>query len=322
MLRKMSKKLKSAFIKFIARVFGVMDRLLLVPFFDFDAYFNIHKKLGFPVKKLYFLSANGYMLNLKIPKKFNEKVAYRHLFERNSLLQTVVDKYDVREYVQRKIGGTYLIPIIGIYEKVDEIDFSNLPSNYILKSTHGSGQNIICKNNHTEYTVSEIRDILIKWQTEKYGYQKLIYFVQPLKRRIIIEELLLTEEDKIPKDYKLFVFNGKVEIIQVDKERFENHTRNIYDSNWKKLELSVGYENSILDEKPSCLETMIQVAEKLASNFTFMRVDLYVLEDKIYFGELTPCPGGALEKFIPHKFDDMLGDKWGNSLSLLTADNG
>lgn len=303
-------------LKIIKKSFTLIDRILFVKNLNFENYFWLHRRLNFPLKRLDFYMSNGYALNLYKPKKFNEKVMYRHLFERSPLVTKIVDKVEVREYVRKVIGEDYLIPLIKVCDRPEEINFGILPDNYIIKMSHSSGQNIICKNGIKKYDDRKCIDLLEKWINQKYAFQKLIWFVQNIPRRILIEELLTDEKGNIPKDYKFFVFDGKVEMIQVDQERFTNHARNLYDTNWNRLNLKITYEEGTLDEIPSALMQMIALAEKLASEFTFMRVDFYCVESKIYFGELTPCPGGGLENFVPESFDVLYGNTWKDYRSL------
>lgn len=296
-----------------------LDEVFLVRSLNFDAYYAFHKALGFPLKRMGFLLAPGYKLNLKNPITFNEKVAYRHLFAKDPLLPEVVDKYKVRSFVEEKIGKQYLVPLLQIANSFDAIDFSALPNEYILKVTHGSGRNIIFKNgkNNKNYNEAELKKTVQNWLVEKYRFQQLIWFVQPIERRVMIEALLKDEDGKIPKDYKFFVFNGCVEMIQVDHDRFEEHKRNLYDREWNRLDLTLTYEQGDLDAEPTLLKEMIALAEKLASSFTFMRVDFYCVSQKIYFGELTPCPGGGIERFVPEEYDVYYGKKWKDHANLM-----
>ena len=305
-------------VKFFARILGFFDRLFLVSLLDFETYFNLHKKLGFPIKKLYFFYIQKYRLNLNNPVTFNEKIIYRQLFEKNPLLLKIVDKYAVREYVKEKIGEKHLIPLLQVSDSFDDIDFSKLPNDYIMKMTHASGRNIIVKNgkNSYNYDRKELKRTIDNWFTEKYQFQKLVWFVQQIKRKIVIEELLC-DDGKIPKDYKFFVFDGKVEMIQVDQDRFTEHTRNLYDVKWNRMDCKITHEQGLLDKRPDTLEQMIDLGERLAYDFTFMRVDFYCIGSKIYFGELTPCPGGGLESFLPETYDEYFGKKWKNHASLI-----
>ncbi|WP_164967403.1 ATP-grasp fold amidoligase family protein [Arcobacter cloacae] len=308
-------------LKIIKKILILLDKFLFVKNLKFEQYYSLHKKLGFPIKRLNFYINNKYLLNLKNPQKFNEKVTYRHLFEKNPLLTKIVDKYEVRNYVKEKIGEKYLIPIVGIYDDIEKIDFKNLPKNFIMKTTHGSGQNIIFKDGNANISIEKVKEKFKIWQTEKYRFQELIYFVQPLKRRIIIEELLLTTKDKVPEDLKFFVFNGKIEFIQIDNDRFEEHSRNFYDKNWNLLNLKKGLDNGKIIEKPLVLDEMISIVEELGKDFTFMRVDLFLLNNKIYVGELTPAPGGGLTPFQPFENEIKYGKLWGKNLNLLRNNN-
>ena len=304
-------------LKVIKKILILLDKILFVKNLSFNQYYNLHKRLNFPIKRLNFYINNKYLLNLTNPKKFNEKVTYRHLFERNPLLTTIVDKYEVRNYIENKVGGKYLIPIIGVFDDIDSIDFEKLPKNFIMKTTHGSGQNIIFRNSKSNTSIEKVKKSFKIWQTEKYRFQELICFVQPIKKRIIIEELLLTKNDKVPEDFKFFVFNGKVEFIQIDNDRFEEHSRNFYDINWNLLTLKKGLLNGKKTIKPAKLEEMILIAEKLAKDFTFMRIDLFLLENKIYVGELTPAPGGGITPFEPFEKEIKYGKLWGENLNLM-----
>lgn len=306
-------------LRTIFKVLRYVDEKLLVKCLSFDQYFSFHKALGFPLKKMAFLFLQGYKLNLKNPKTYNEKVVYRQLFERNPLLPVIVDKYAVREYVKNKIGEKYLIPVLQVVDSFDEIDFSQLPDDYIIKVTHGSGRNIIFKDgkNLFGYDQKKLKSTVENWLIEKYAFQKLIWFVQPIKRKIMIEKLLV-DAGNIPKDYKFFVFEGKVEFIQVDQDRFlSSHIQNYYDRNWKRIEFTWWLPNGELDEKPESLDNMIELAETLASEVTHMRVDLYTLGSDIYFGELTPCHAGGAARFNPIVYDTHYGEKWENHTDLM-----
>ncbi len=299
-------------------VLRLLDEIILVKSLDFDQYFAFHKIFNFPLKRMAFFLTQGYSINFDNPKNFNEKVVYRHLFERDTLLPLLVDKYAVREYVKKKIGDKYLIPLFQVTDNFDDIDFSVLPDEFIMKVTHGSGRNIIFKDgdNNYGYNKAKLKKIIEEWLCEKYRFQQLIWFVQPIERKIIIEKLL-QDNGKIPRDYKFFVFNGKVEMIQVDNDRFSEHTRSLYDKEWNRLDCTLKYEQGGLVKRPEVLSEMIFLAERLAEDFTFMRVDFYNIESTIYFGELTPCPGGGMEIFVPESYNRYYGDKWDSYRCLI-----
>lgn len=304
--------MKRIVLQKIYSVWRLLDEITLVKWLNFDQYFNFHRLLNFKLRKIAFFLDQGYDLNLDNPRTFNEKVVYRHLFERDSLLPYIVDKYKVREYVSEKIGEEYLIPLLQVADSFEKVDFYSLPENYVMKMNHASGRNIIVKNgvNHLGYSDKKLKEIFKTWFDEKYRFQQFIWFVQPIKRKIVIEELLVNQDGNIPKDYKFFVFDGKVEFIQVDQERFSEHKQNYYDKNWNRSNFSWRCPTGDMDEKPITLEKMLELSEKLASEFTFMRVDFYTFQEKIYFGELTPCPGGGSAIFKPQDFDQYYGKLW------------
>ena len=304
------------------RILRIIDEKVLVNILNYQKYYSIHKFLGFPLKKLDFYYTHGYELDLKNPKTFNERIVYRQLFETNPLLATLVDKYAVREYVKEKIGEKYLIPLLQVADSYAEIDFTKLPDEYIMKMTHASGENVIVKQgiNHLGYSDKKLREIFEKWFHEKYRYQSLIGFVQPIKRKILIEQLLKDESGKIPKDYKLFVFDGKVEFILVIHDRFDEYTENLYNRDWTPATFKFRDPTGELEERPSFLDDLIQTTEKLAADFTAMRVDMYVLGSKIYFGELTPAHANAQDVFYPIDYDEYYGSKWKNSTQLIKSE--
>ena len=308
--------------KFAYQIIKKLDKITLVKFLNFNQYFLIHKSFGFILKKLDFYYTHGYELDLKNPKTFNEKIVYRQLFERDPLLTKLVDKYEVRKYVKEKIGEEYLIPLLQVADSFEEIDFTKLPDEYIMKMTHASGENIIVKKdeNYLGFSKTILKKTFKKWFNEKYRYQDLIGFVQGIERRIIIEQLLKNKNGKIPKDYKLFVFNGKVEFILVVHDRFDKYTENLYYRDWSVANFTFKDPVGEVDKKPDFLDDLILIAEKLASAFTAIRVDLYVLGKKIYFGELTPAHNNAQDIFCPFYYDKYYGEKWKNYQSLLLND--
>ncbi len=308
------------------RILRILDEKTLAKYLNFEQYFSFHKFFGFPLKTLGFFYTHGYRLDLKNPITFNEKIVYRQLFERNPLLPMIVDKYAVRKYVKEKVGEKYLIPLLQIADSFDDIHFSQLPDEYIMKMNHASGRNIIFKKGNliskkgmknNGYDREELKRTIDTWFAEKYRLQELIWFVQPIKRKIIIEKLLEDNDGKIPKDYKFFVFDGKVEFILVIHDRFSEYTENLYDRDWQVSGFTFADPTGLVEEKPILLNELINVAEKLASEFTSMRVDLYTFGSDIYFGELTPCHANAHDTFIPVKYDEYYGIKWKNHTNLI-----
>lgn len=202
------------FSKVVLIVARNIDHYLFVKTLKFDSYFSLHEKLNFPIIRLSFFNENRYWPNLENPVTFNEKLVADKLFQRRNITPLITDKFTVRKYVEEKIGEQYLIPLVGAFNSVDEYLNASLPENYIIKMSHASGQNVIVKNGKLDK--SKVIKNIKRWLTEKYRYQPLVWFTQLHERKILVEELLIDETGKVPKDYKLFVFNGEVIFIQVD----------------------------------------------------------------------------------------------------------
>jgi len=245
----------------------------------------------------------GHNLNLKNPQKFSEKIQWLKLYQKDKRIELLSDKYAVRNYVSKKIGKKYLNPLLGIYKNANDINFDNLPNSFVLKTNHGCGWNIICSDKNNLDTV-QTRKTLNKWLRENYYYYGREYNYKNIKPIILCEKYLGANI----KDYKFLCFHGKVKYIWVDVDRYINHTRNIYDTKWKQIPLE-WHESNYLGKiaKPKNLSTMISLSEKLAGNFNVVRVDFYLIKEKIIFSELTFYPGNGMLRFNPEKYDYIFG---------------
>lgn len=266
-----------------------------------------------------YLKRNGGYLNIEKPKTFNDKLQWLKLYDRTPLHTICADKLAVREYISQKIGDNYLIPLINVVNKIRDLDFNLLPDfAFIIKTNHGSG-GVYIVNDKNKIDLDEIKrrlkyDLSSNFFTKSREWQYL-----NIKPKIFIEKLLLTKDGNIPPDYKFFCFNGKVEFIAYDTDRFEDHKRFFYDKYWNILPFfygdKEGYQNYYKDRIPSLegqpplLDEMIQIAEKLAADFRFVRVDLYSVDNKIYFGELTFHPDAGYGSFYPDRFNEIYGNK-------------
>nr|WP_102298270.1 ATP-grasp fold amidoligase family protein [Vibrio cyclitrophicus] len=297
------------FLKIVFAFIRILDESIFVRFLSYDNYFKLHQFLGFPLIRLLFYKSHGYALNLSNPSSFNEKLVFDKIKNRRKLYPIITDKFKVRSYVEDKIGGDYLIPLLGAYDNINIEVLKSLDCKYILKTNHGSHQHFIV-NDLDNVNYGEMVAKSNQWLAEKYRYQALVWFAQEIPRKIIIEKLMLDKDGKVPFDYKFFIFNGKVEFIQVDADRFSGHHRILYTSNWDKLDVDylVASGGKAVD-RPLNLEKMIQLAEKLGEDFEFMRVDLYDLDGDIFFGELTPYPSAGYGPFSPQEYDFYLGRK-------------
>lgn len=252
------------------------------------------------------------LIDLENPKYFGEKIQWMKLYGNLEQYGDIVDKYKVREFVKGIIGEEYLIPLIGVYDSEDEIDFDNLPNKFVLKVNHGSGYNIICSNK-SKLDIDNTKKKLKKWLKEDYSEIKKEYQYKNVQRKIVCEEFINDKNGELL-DYKFFCFNGKVEFIKVDVDRFDGHKVNFYDNKWTLLPMKeVDYPNSKRKiEKPDNLDIMVKIAEKLSKEFNFVRIDLYYVDGKIYFGEITLTPYGGVMPFNPIEMDL----KYANMISL------
>ncbi len=217
----------------------------------------------------------------------------------------------MRSYVADKIGQMYLVPLLGCYDSAADVVFDRLPSQFVFKSNHGSNQVIIVKDK-SRLDIESAREGMANWlKTDFYRFTKERQY-RDIPRKIIAEKLLTTPDGQIPFDYKFHCFNGVVRSIQVDLDRFNGHRRNFYDLNWV-LQPFIYCKFGRLGNpkhpqgrpvsKPEQLELMVHLAEKLASGQSYVRVDMYCLAGKIYFGELTLHHGSGFERFQPSQYD-------------------
>lgn len=263
--------------------------------------------------KCFFKAYQGYDLNLKNPKTFNEKLQWLKLFDRKEIYTTLTDKYLVRSFVEEKIGSQYLIPLLGVWDNVEEINIDDLPEQFVLKCNHDSGSVAICKDRKTFCEKKELKR-LSKALKANYYWKSREFNYYHIKRKVIAEEYMADAGSDELTDYKLFCFDGKVCFTQIDTGRFSNHIRNFYDKDWNFINVSVGYENdpdSIIP-KPVFYDEMKRLAEILSEGIPHVRVDFYYSKGHIYFGELTFHHGGGVEKMEPKEYDY----KWGKLIMI------
>jgi len=275
---------------------------------------RILKKMTFLPSSLYAGFAyeyfNGKKLNLKNPKEFNEKIQWYKVFYRPKILTQLVDKYEVRFYVEKKIGQKYLNELFGVYDKASEVNFDELPEEFILKATHSSSHNLIV---HDKSKVDQFKakKKFLKWlRTNQYYRTGQEWAYKNIRPRIIAEKLLKEEGQSSLVDYKFYCFKGVAKFIEIHLDRAENHKRAFYDLNLEKLPFrNVSLKKSIDKEveKPKALGEMIMLAEVLADKFPFVRVDFYYVQSKIIFGEMTFYPSDGRKDFYPEEYNKIVG---------------
>lgn len=250
----------------------------------------------------------GHTLDLKNPKTLNEKMNWLKLYNRKNLHTIVADKYKVRDYVKEKIGQNYLIPLLFHTKNVDEIKPENLPSgNFIIKTNHdSSGGLIVRENSNIDWALAKKRFKRLLKENHYYSTREWQY--KNIEPRIVIEKLLTNEDGSIPSDYKFHCFNGKLAFIMIDFDRHGNlRTRNLYDKEWNLIPCNWGRPYGKELQKPENLSEMINIAERLANDFTYARIDFYLVKGKIYFGEITLHHASGFQAFYQEEYDYKFG---------------
>lgn len=258
--------------------------------------------------KYIYKEKTGKELNIKNPKTFNEKLQWLKLYNRNPNYTMMVDKYEVRNYIKNTIGENYLIPMLGLYNSTKEIDFDKLPNKFVLKTTHDSGTVIICKDKET-FNKKEAIKKLNKRLKMNYFYLWREWPYKNVKPRIIAEQYMEDKKTSSLNDYKFYCFDGEPKMMFIVIDRGKNTKTNFYDMNFNKLELQQTYPNFTKEiKKPKQFEEMIELARKLSKNIPHVRVDFYIINEKIYFGELTFFDAAGLDNFNPEEYDTILGN--------------
>jgi len=253
-----------------------------------------------------FLMKLKYLPHFKKPRSLNEKINFIKLYSQNKLRETVADRIKVRSYVVDKNTGCDIIKLLWEGKNLDIDSYQNLPTKFVVKANHGSGMVKIINKNTTSY--KELKSEINQWLEYDYGKLTRQWVYKNLEKKFIVEEFIEFGGEDLP-DYKFFCFNGKVNLIQVDLDRFNGHKRNLYDKNFNLLDVRYIYENGEKIPKPELLDKAIHIAERLSEDFDFIRVDLYILNNKIYFGEMTNTPENGMGSFYPKSYDFYLGSK-------------
>jgi len=260
--------------------------------------------------KLVFRNRVGYTLNLRCPTTFNEKLQWLKLYNRDPIYTKMVDKYTAKEYVSEKLGGEYIIPTLGVWNSFDEINFESLPNQFVLKTTHDSGGVIICTDKKT-FDFDDARKKFTKRLKKSFFMQSREWPYKNVVPRIIAEEYIEEIGFGSFYEYKMFCFNGKIKMVLVCKGEFLDSERTIdyCDEKFNKLPF-ISYNQPSKDEveMPKEKEQLFEIAEKLSKDIPHVRVDMYVVNDKIYFGELTFFHGSGFQAFEPREWDSKIGE--------------
>lgn len=261
--------------------------------------------------KCFYRSALNKKLDLKHPRNFNEKLQWLKIHDRKSVYMEMVDKYDAKEFVAKKIGAEHIIKTYGVWESFDEIDFDSLPNSFVLKCTHDSAGYVICKNKE-EFDFDKARKKITKCLKRNFYYVGREWPYKNLKPRVIAEEYMEDYTLHELRDYKIFTFNGEPKIMHLVSNR-QNATEETYgdffDMDFAHLDLTMGHPNAPkCPEMPKNFEKMKEFAKILAEGTIHLRVDFYEVDGKLYFGELTFYQDSGLTDIKPEKWNDVLGE--------------
>lgn len=254
----------------------------------------------------------GYKCDLMHPRTFNEKIQWLKLHDRKELYPKLVDKHEAKHVIGNLIGNEYIIPTLGVWNRFDDIDFSKLPNQFVLKCTHDSASVVLCKDK-SSFQTSVAREKLTKaLKTDYYHYIGKQWAYKGIERKIIAEAYLDEGNDLGLTDYKFMVFGGKCKCIFVCVGRQSKLRLDAYDMDWQLMPFTRNNHPNLKERipRPKGYETMLFIAEKVAGfvDNPFVRVDFYEVNGKVYFGEVTFYPEGGLGSFNPMEWDYVLGD--------------
>lgn len=259
--------------------------------------------------KLKYRAITGHPLNLRNPSRFNEKIQWLKIYGYKTEYGTMVDKWLVKRYVSQILGDEYVVKSYGVWNKYQEIDLNALPDQFVLKCTHDSGSTLVCKCKQA-FNVKEAESKLSTCLSKDYYCYSREKAYKNINHRIIAEEYLHNDDEGLH-DYKVWCFNGKAEYIQYISGRENGNTKEaFFDRNWIKQDFFL-YNPLIEGEipRPKCLDQLLFLAEKLAINIPFVRVDFYILpSEQIKFGEMTFYPHAGFQEWHPDYVDYLMGD--------------
>ena len=258
--------------------------------------------------RLLFRFRHGYSLNLEHPRTYNEKLQWLKIHDRHKEYTNMVDKIEAKKHVASIIGEEYIIPTLAVFNNVEEIDFDILPQQFVMKCTHDSGGIVVCTDKSNLNREDAIRKMRKGLRT-KYSKYNMEYPYDDVVPRIIVEPFLVDESGYELKDYKFFCFNGIAKCLFVATDRPDDTKFDFFDMEWNHLPIINGHPNNPNPiPRPQNFEKMVEIAEKLSSGIPHVRVDLYNIGGKIYFGELTFFHWGGMTKIEPLEWDYKLGD--------------
>ena len=280
--------------------FGYMTKLGLTDYISDENYLKEKYKRVF--------SRN---LCLDQPATFNEKIQWLKLYDHKPTYTVMVDKYRVRDYIADKIGEEYLIPLLGVWDSPDEINFDALPEQFVMKCNHNSGFGMCICTDKSKLDVTKVKKALWRGLKQNYYLTGREWPYKDVPRKIIAEQFMKSDAGGLT-DYKIHCFNGEPKVILVCKDRFAETglTEDFFSPQWEHLDLRrPRYPNASGPiPQPEELSQLLSLARILSRDVPFLRVDFYIIAHQIYFSELTFYPASGFERFVPEAWDQILGD--------------
>jgi hypothetical protein len=295
--------------QFIRRTYSLQWKLFGKPE-NFHTFFLQEKRMKFLYTKLLGYDHLGYIPNLQNPKTLNEKLIHRRLFSRDPIWPIVSDKVAARDWIIKKKLHEYvhLIPVHHVFEDPNELITETIEKPFVIKAAWAQAWNIFILDETSDK--DQIIATLKKWKATPYRIHRLIWASHQIPRRFIIEKMLTNHANEPPLDFKFLVVHGKVELIQVFSDRFKKTKVAHFNRDKNFIKIKRKKKENMTFTLPSQINQMIIAAEQIGKHFDFVRVDLYLHNKKIYFGEITQTPANGFGPFIPRKFDYELGEKW------------
>lgn len=286
-----------------------IKKILLHPsliLYYLDSYGFIRLTDKYYLKLKYFLELNRWP-NFEHPTRYTEKLQLLKLHDRNNFYTSLVDKYLLKKIVSDKIGTEHVIPLLGVYDNFDEIDFSKLPNSFVIKCNHDSGGFVICKNKK-EFDIKSARKKIDKCFKKNFYYQSREWPYKNIEKKIIVEKYMSDNTSDCLTDYKFFCFNGEPKIMYISHDDSANPTTDFFDMDFNKIDLYFRDKNSkIPPKKPLFFEEMKEYSRILAKDIPSVRVDFYIINGQVYVGEITFFHLGGMFEFHPDKYDEIWG---------------
>ena len=257
--------------------------------------------------KILYRQKIGKKLNLKNPETFNEKLQWLKLYDRKPIYSTMVDKYEAKKYVAEKIGQEYIIPTLGVWDSVDEIDFDALPDQFVLKCTHDCGGLVICRDK-SKLDIKAAKAKIEKCLKRKYYLTSREWPYKDVKPRIIAEKYMQDTKDDALTDYKFFCFDGVPRIMYISKDHGRDPRTDFFDMDFNHLPIKARDPHAeVTPQRPEQFDQMRRLAETLSEGLLHLRVDFYIVNEKVYIGELTFYHMSGMTEFTPREWNVKMG---------------